>query len=320
MKMDSFAGEAETVDVIGVAPKCFNGDRESKEDAAVEEKCRHMTHKYFHLHVHICLQLAWVCAPATDHDHCCLLSSRPASEKKTRIIPYHSDMVAERGCCAMADRESRRAVGVEQEEAKGNEQEVVKVESELQKTGGGIIAPMNKNLVPLASAGESKVFYYKMGVDCHRYLAEFATGDAKQVDEDVMGWTVVTRNKKQKMRTVQIFVKVDDSKIFPLDVSPDDKVYDVTKQIQTDEDVYVTMYGRVLKRSEKLRSCGVTDGCTVQVTSRVRVGGRHEEKRSKAGKKRNRDESGQQDQHVGSVSDKSPEMLQSEKDGVIQML
>ena len=49
--------------------------------------------------------------------------------------------------------------------------------------------------------------------------------------------------------------------------------------------------------------------------------GRHKDKRSKAGKKRNRDESGQQDHHVGSVSDKkSPEVLQSEKDGVIQML
>ena len=103
-------------------------------------------------------------------------------------------------------------------------------------------------------------------------------------------------------------------------MSPDDKVNDMTKQVQNDEDVYVTMYGRVLKRSEKLRSCGVTGGCTIQVTSRMRGGGRHKDKMSKAGKKRNRDESGQQDQHVGSASDKSPEMLQSEKDGVIQML
>ena len=46
--MDSLAGEAPTVDVIGVAPKCFNGDRESKEDAAVEGECGHMTHKNLH--------------------------------------------------------------------------------------------------------------------------------------------------------------------------------------------------------------------------------------------------------------------------------
>ena len=76
--------------------------------------------------------------------------------------------------------------------------------------------------------------------------------DSEQVDEDVMGWTVVTRNKKQKRRTVQIFAKVDDSKIFPLDVSPDDKVNDGTEQIQNDEGVHVTMCGRVVKRSEKL--------------------------------------------------------------------
>ena len=46
----------------------------------------------------------------------------------------------------------------------------------------------------------------------------------------------------------------------------DDKVEDVMRQIQKDEDVYVTMHGRVLRRSEKLRRCGVTDGCSIQVT------------------------------------------------------
>ena len=40
------------------------------------------------------------------------------------------------------------------------------------------------------------------------------------------------------------------------------------RQIQKDEDV--TMHGRVLRRNEKLKSCGVTDGCMIQVTSRMR--------------------------------------------------
>ena len=39
------------------------------------------------------------------------------------------------------------------------------------------------------------------------------------------------------------------------------------RQVQYDEDAYVTMQGKVLKTSEKLKSCGVTDGCTIQVTS-----------------------------------------------------
>ena len=61
----------------------------------------------------------------------------------------------------------------------------------------------------------------------------------------------------------------------------DDKVEDVMKQIHKDEDAYVTLHGRVLKRSDKLKSCGVTDGCTIQVTNRLRSGGRHKVKKRK---------------------------------------
>ena len=104
-------------------------------------------------------------------------------------------------------------------------------------------------------------------------------GDSKVV-KDVTGWTVVTRNKRQK-KMVQIFVKVNGSKATPMEVNlTDDKVEDVMKQIQKDEDVYVTMHGKVLRRDEKLKSCEVTD--TIQVTSRLRGGGKHKDKRSKA--------------------------------------
>ena len=34
----------------------------------------------------------------------------------------------------------------------------------------------DKHLIPATNTGESKVFYYKMKRDYHRYLAEFATG------------------------------------------------------------------------------------------------------------------------------------------------
>ena len=44
----------------------------------------------------------------------------------------------------------------------------------------------------------------------------------KEVKKDVTGWTVVTRNKREKRRTIQIFVKLNESRTFPLDVSPDD--------------------------------------------------------------------------------------------------
>ena len=108
---------------------------------------------------------------------------------------------------------------------------------------------------------------------------------SEQVEKDVTGWTVVTRNRRQR-KMVQIFVRVNGSKATPMDVNlTDDKVEDVIRRIQNDEDVYVTMHGRVLRRDEKLKSCEVTDGCTIQVTSRLRGGGKHKDKRSKAEKR-----------------------------------
>ena len=56
---------------------------------------------------------------------------------------------------------------------------VAKVEGELQKIRDGILALMDKKPIPSPSTDESKTFYYKMKGDYYRYLAEFATGDAK---------------------------------------------------------------------------------------------------------------------------------------------
>ena len=88
--------------------------------------------------------------------------------------------------------DSRRAAwrvitSVEQKEkSKGEErlasyarEYVAKVEGELQKIRDGVFALMDKNLIQLAHTDESKVFYHKMKGDYHRYLAEFATNDAK---------------------------------------------------------------------------------------------------------------------------------------------
>ena len=107
----------------------------------------------------------------------------------------------------------------------------------------------------------------------------------EQVEEDVTGWTEVTRKRRRKM--IQIFVRVNGSKATPMEVSlTDDRVEDVMRRIQNEEDVYVTLHGRILKRGEKLRSCEVTDGCTIQVTSRMRGGGKHKDKKSKIEKER----------------------------------
>ena len=54
----------------------------------------------------------------------------------------------------------------------------------------------------------------------------------EQVDEDVMGWTVVTRSRKQRNRTVQIFVKVDGMKTVLREVSPEYKVQDILNDVR----------------------------------------------------------------------------------------
>ena len=110
---------------------------------------------------------------------------------------------------------------------------------------------------------------------------EAEEGGGELVEKDVTGWTEVTRNKRKKM--VQIFVKVDGRKTVAMEVSPEDKVQKILKTVSgSDQDVYVTSGGRILRRDEKLKSCEVTDGCTVEVTSRMRGGGgKHREKKSK---------------------------------------
>ena len=110
----------------------------------------------------------------------------------------------------------------------------------------------------------------------------------EQVKKDATDWVEVRRRTTGKSRKmVQIFVKVNGSKVTPMEVNmTDDKVEDIMRQVQKDEDVYVTMQGNVLKTSEKLKRCGVTEGCTIQVTSRMRGGGKHREKKSKIEKER----------------------------------
>jgi len=81
----------------------------------------------------------------------------------------------------------RIITSVEQKEkSKGNEDQAKfakeycgKVEAELQTICGNILDLLEKNLIPKASSGESKVFYEKMKADYYRYIAEFTVGDEK---------------------------------------------------------------------------------------------------------------------------------------------
>jgi len=80
----------------------------------------------------------------------------------------------------------------QKEETKGSDEKIdmikkyrVSVETELNQICNDILDIIDKHLIPAATSGESKVFYYKMKGDYHRYLAEFATGnDRKEAAEN----------------------------------------------------------------------------------------------------------------------------------------
>lgn len=88
-----------------------------------------------------------------------------------------------------ARRASWRIVSsIEQkEESKGNDAHVTrikayrgKIETELASICTDIIGVLQDHLIPAAKSGESKVFYFKMKGDYHRYLAEFVGGDQRK--------------------------------------------------------------------------------------------------------------------------------------------
>lgn len=80
----------------------------------------------------------------------------------------------------------------QKEETKGNEAQVTlirnyrgKIEKELTDICDDILNVLTEHLIPSAQTGESKVFYYKMKGDYHRYLAEFAISEKRKEAADL---------------------------------------------------------------------------------------------------------------------------------------
>ena len=125
----------------------------------------------------------------------CSTTSAEMAEYMQRVEQSSEILVEEWNLLSLACKNavgSRRAAwrvitSVEQKEkSKGEEQlasyareYVAKVEGELQKIRDGILALMDKKLIPSPGTDESKAFYYKMKSDYHRYLAEYASSVAK---------------------------------------------------------------------------------------------------------------------------------------------
>ena len=113
-------------------------------------------------------------------------------------------------------------------------------------------------------------------------------------DEIEENWVELKRRTRTRMfrgkeeggksrRKVQIFVKVDGGRTTTMEMALSDKVNDIVKRIPTSAwcnkcDENVTCQGKVLKRNEELRSCGVSDdalcrlliGCTAEENTEAR--------------------------------------------------
>lgn len=85
----------------------------------------------------------------------------------------------------------------DKEESKSNTKRVEqisqyrsKIEGELTSICNDVVSILETHLIPAASTPESKVFYYKMVGDYHRYVAEYASGDTKKaaVDASLEGY------------------------------------------------------------------------------------------------------------------------------------
>jgi len=79
----------------------------------------------------------------------------------------------------------------QKEESRGKEDHLAKareyrkkVEVELTNICNDILDVLDKNLITNSTGPESKVFYYKMKGDYHRYLAESTTGDSRQASAE----------------------------------------------------------------------------------------------------------------------------------------
>jgi 14-3-3 protein epsilon len=110
------------------------------------------------------------------------LNDELTSEERNLLSVAYKNVVGSR-------RASLRIISsIEQkEESRGKEENLAKarefrkkVEKELSDICNDILHVLDTNLIPASHASESKVFYYKMKGDYHRYLAESASGENRE--------------------------------------------------------------------------------------------------------------------------------------------
>ncbi|KAJ7939707.1 14-3-3 protein [Mycena leptocephala] len=119
-------------------------------------------------------------------------------ENMKRVASFDQELtVEERNLLSVAYKNvigARRAswrivFSIEQKEESRSGDSIIKgyrekIELELTEICDDILDVLDKHLIPSAVSGESKVFYYKMMGDYHRYLAEFTASDKRTDSAD----------------------------------------------------------------------------------------------------------------------------------------
>jgi len=100
-------------------------------------------------------------------------------ERNLLSVAYKNVVGARRSSWRVISSIEQKTEGSERKQQMAKEYRE-KVETELREICQDVLGLLDKFLIPKAGNPESKVFYLKMKGDYYRYLAEVATGDARQ--------------------------------------------------------------------------------------------------------------------------------------------
>ena len=161
-----------------------------------------------------------VVTPIPSHDYSKMVAEKrgympwmgaePNSTKRRDPLSVaHKDAVGSRRAAWCADKEQEERTKAYEQQAADAMECAVKLEAELQRIYAGTLALMDENLIPSASTGEPKMFYYEMKGDYYRFLAECATGDAKSKASDDVCVAYAEATKGQKTVEVPQVVYID---------------------------------------------------------------------------------------------------------------
>jgi len=107
-------------------------------------------------------------------------SDLSVEERNLLSVAYKNVIGARRASWRIVSSVEQKEEGKSSEKAAITKEYRIQIETELKTICGDVLDVIKDNLLPNATAPESRVFYFKMQGDYHRYLAEFATGNDRK--------------------------------------------------------------------------------------------------------------------------------------------